>query len=732
MPKYRITAPDGKTYNVTTPEGQDVNPEAILGALKAHTTPKPMSQDEYGTAKAANMAGLGFGVGDEVLAGLGAANNFIGGIRDLASQDAKKPVSFSADYNKQLKYIRGSQDKLNREDFGASITSNLIGGIPAALATGGPAAGLVSRALPNVGRVGNAAITGAGFAGAAGFGSGEGGVENRLVSAALSAPVGGFLGATVEGVVSPVVSRFITYLRGRPQLIDPAGNLTPEGQNIAQRAGIDPAEASAALRTEFGRTAQRATDPLEAAATAEAATLPVPVRLTQGQVTLSPSQQMFETNAAKEAYGQPAQRVMRDAFAAQDEALQGNVDAIRRGISGGAPIAERGQGVQAARNVLLDEAQALRARTNQLYTSAREANGNAFVLGRNAANGLVDIQNGLNNAGLTQRTAGRVHQIIQDAARDLDGVTQAVGREPNVSVGNLFAIRAELAALQRSSDQVESAAATQAKRSLDNWLNQAIDEDLITGDPATVELWRRAIASRREFGQRFERGDLVEKLVERVRGTNELKLDPQKATNLIFGDEGTKFVSSGNMLRELQTLRGELGADSQAWRSLKEEAFMRFASKLEQGATRPDGRALSGVNFAKAWEDALTRAPGTMRVLFSDQERALINQFARVARRVTTNVPGGNNSSNTAVGLADIGKRMFNSAFMGERAALILNRFSLGISDIAQELRATRSAVGRIQTGPQPTMPLGSVSPQADAALRASVPIGAQMGGNRQ
>lgn len=715
MPSYRITTPDGKSYKVTAPEGQSLTPDDIMGMLQGQPKPKPMSQDEYGTAKAANMAGLGFGVGDEILAGLGSVFR-----QDLGN------------YDEQLKYIRGAQDKLNREDFGASITSNLIGGIPAALATGGPASGLVSRALPNVGRVGNAAITGAGFAGAAGFGSGEGGVENRLVSAGLAAPIGGFLGATVEGVVSPVVSRFITYLRGRPQLIDPAGNLTPEGQNIAQRAGIDPAEASAALRTEFARTAQTATDPLEAAATAEAATLPVPVRLTQGQVNLSPSQQMFETNAAKNVYGEPAGRVIRDAYNAQDEALRGNVDAIRQTISGGPTIAERGQGVQAARSVLLDEAQALRARTNQLYQSAREANGNAFVLGRNAANGLVDIQTGLNNAGLTARTAGRVHQIIQDAARDLDGMTQAVGREPNVSVGNLFAIRAELAALQRSSDQVEAAAATQAKRSLDGWLNQAIDEDLITGDPATVELWRRAIASRREFAQRFQRGDLVEKLVERVRGSNELKLDPQGATNLIFGQEGTGFVSSGNALRNLQTLRSELGADSQAWRSLKEEAFMRFATKLEAGATRPDGRTLSGANFAKAWEDAMRKSPGTMRVLFTDEERALIAQFARVARRVTTNVPGGNNSSNTSAGLADIAKRMANSAFFGERAALILNRFSLGISDIAQELRATRAAVGRIQTGPQPTMPLGTVSPQADAALRASIPVGAQMGGNRQ
>jgi len=697
-----------------TPEFETVA-EAYKQLRSSAAAPKPMSQDEYGTAKAANMAGLGFGVGDEVLAGLGSVFR-----QDLGN------------YDEQLKYIRGSQDKLNREDFGASITSNLIGGIPAAIATGGPASGLVSRLLPNVGRVGNAAVTGAGFAGAAGFGSGEGGLENRAVSAALSAPIGAGIGAVAEGVVSPAISRFMSYLRGRPQLIDPAtGQLTQQGQQIAQRAGLDPAETSVALRQEFARTAQTAANPAEAAAASEAATLPVPVRMTQGQINLSPSQQMFETNAAKEVYGQPAGRVMRDTFQGQEEALRQNVTAIQGRIAGGAPtVAEQGQGVQQARSVLLDAAQAIRARTNQLYESARAANGNAFVLGRNVANGLVDIEQGLNNAGLTARTAGRVHEIIRTAAGNLDDTTRAVGQEPNISVGNLFAVRQELAALGRSSDQVEAAAATQAKRGLDNWLNQAIDEDLIAGDPATVELWRRAISSRREFAQRFERGDLVQKLVERVRGTNELKLDPQAATNLIFGREGTGFVSSGNMLRNLQTLRGELGANSPQWRSLKEEAFMRFASKLE-GAMQPDGRSVSGVNFSKAWEDAMRKSPGTMRVLFTDEERQLIGQFARVAQRVTTNVKGGNNSSNTAAGLADIAKRLFNSAFLGERAALILNRFTLGISDIAQELRATNSALGRLQTGPAPTMPLGTVSPLADQAVRASVPVAGQAAGRR-
>jgi hypothetical protein len=79
-------------------------------------------------------------------------------------------------------------------------------------------------------------------------------------------------------------------------------------------------------------------------------------------------------------------------------------------------------------------------------------------------------------------------------------------------------------------------------------------------------------------------------------------------------------------------------------------------------------------------------------------------------------------------------RRMFSSAMFGPKLAALIDSTPVlkGLQDIAYEMKATRSAVGQIQMGAQPTLPLGQVNPQADATLRAAVPLGAQMGGNRQ
>ena len=269
MPKYRITAPDGKTYNVTTPEGQDVNPEAILGALKARTTPKPITGDQYDEAWLANVAGLGFEFGDEAVAG----------VRSV----------FGSDYDKELAQVRQSQQKLAEYDPLGNVIGKVAGGLPVAMLTGGPATQVAARVLPNAGRVGQAAAVGAGFGAGAGFGSGEGGVANRLQSGAIGAAFGAGFGATVEGVVSPAVAQLLQRFRGKPQLLDETtGTLTPTGRSLAERAGVNPDELSSAYQAEFAKQAQDAINPADASRLAQARSLPVPVPTTKGQNTLDP------------------------------------------------------------------------------------------------------------------------------------------------------------------------------------------------------------------------------------------------------------------------------------------------------------------------------------------------------------------------------------------------------------------------------------------------------------
>ncbi len=102
-----------------------------------------------------------------------------------------------------------------------------------------PAIGSVAR----LGRVGQAALTGAGY----GF-TGELLDSKDFGRAAIAGGVGGLVGGTgayaidkLAPVVAPVISRLIG--RGVP-FRDAAGNVTAEGRAALREAGVDPAQIS--------------------------------------------------------------------------------------------------------------------------------------------------------------------------------------------------------------------------------------------------------------------------------------------------------------------------------------------------------------------------------------------------------------------------------------------------------------------------------------------------------
>lgn len=659
--------------------------------------PVPLTGDEEGAGAAASvLQGPLMGFGDEVTAALG---NPVSAAKAAFGAENEK----TGGYYKDLRQFRDIESRYRAANPGISTALTLAGGaVGGGLQLGRSAFNTAARVLPNAGRLTQAAATGAGFGAAAGYGSGEGSAADRLVSATLGAGLGGATGGALEAA-APALASLYQKVAGNPRAWSARTNrLTPEGERMARAEGIDPAEASAALQQEFAREAQTAMRPGDAAAIARARTLPTPVPLRRGQVTLDPDQQMFESQAGKGVYGQLARETIGASEEAQQQALRGNIPAIAQRIGGG-QVQELGQGVGRVQQTLSTSAEASRRGVRDLYTQARAASGAATVEGPQVSQAVFDISQELNQAGFTRRAAGRVHEVIDE----LQGLATASQQRPSTNIGEIFARRQELSALSQGVPSAETTAAGTAKRGIDRWLTNALDNDLIAGDPTAVQAWRAAIGARRQHAMRFESDDFVSKLVERrPGGGNDLKLDPQAAVNLIFGRSETGFTSQNGMVRGLMRLRSELGPQSQAWNGLREEAFLRFA-RAGEGASTPTGRDFSGANFARAWEDALAKSPGTMRLLFTDQERNLISQFADVARRTTTNVRGGNNNSNTSAGVAQITRKMFMSAFMGPKMAAFLESVPIvrGLQNIGQDLRAQNAVLGRIQRGTrqQPT-----------------------------
>jgi hypothetical protein len=669
----------------------------------------PLSNDDKVVGRAAAAAdAVTLGFGDEFLSGVGAVN-------DLAAADGGQGwllptagAKLSRSYDRRLQELRQIQQRYGNQRPGENLAINVAAGIPTALLTGGGALASVKTIAPKLGAVGQAAGVGSLYGGAVGFGEGEGGVGNRIAGGVIGAGVGGLTGAAVQGVVSPVIGNLARYLKRSPTFVDPdTGNVTPDGMKFvaeyAQRAGLDINDLSDTLQRELAAQAQaagkaRALNPQQMAALADARTLPVRGPMTQGQLTQNPEQFLFESEAAKGRFGEAARAPIANIYSQTQDALEANAQAIRSRIAGlgqGATSATepgaRGQAIQGALANLRD---AEKANVDNLFRNARQ--------GKDAAIDGNAYRRGVQN-------------VLQDVAEDFDPdsvpkVTAILGKlagnaeregSADALLSGLFRARRNLTSLQGEFGTPDGAAAGKAKRALDQYLIDNMDQAAISGDIGTIQRWKDAISAFKNYATKFEGDDLVQTLTERGNFATSLKVDPVDAVNVIFGRDAIGFVGKGGLTRDLLKIKDMLGDDSAAWKAVKEEAFLRFLRKSD-GAMRPTEQAFSGGNFAKAWNDAVEKSPHIIRVLFTKEEQQLISQFARYAQRVTVAPVGGVNTSNTTGAAALFLKKILGSNIVGPKVMAFLESTPIlkSLTQVPDAFKAARAAQPRVEMTP--------------------------------
>jgi hypothetical protein len=284
----------------------------------------------------------------------------------------------------------------------------------------------------------------------------------------------------------------------------------------------------------------------------------------------------------------------------------------------------------------------------------------------------------------------------------------------------VFLTRRQLTSLQGEMG-ADGAAAGAAKKALDKYLVDNMDQAAISGDTKAVTRWRDAIAAYRQYATKFEGDDLIQKLTERGNFGAELKVDPVDAVNVIFGRDDIGFVTRGGMTRDLRKMKDLLGDDSAGWKAIKEEALLRFLRKSE-GAMRPTEQAFSGAGFAKAWAEANKESPHLLRELFTPDEMNLISQFSRYAQRVTMSQPGGVNTSNTGGAVAQFFRKFMGAELVGPKIVAFFEQVPLlkGFTQIPDAMKAAGSASPVVQSQ---TLPASiNINPAVN-------PLGGQMSG---
>lgn len=546
------------------------------------------------------------------------------GPQDIALSMAQlAPQSIAGDIRKSLEAEQQLYDAANKGNLASGLgrfTGQVVGSAPvlagsesivapALVRGGGPIGSFLAgkagtQALPEgAGLLARLAQLGTRGGSLAASGAGEGALATALTSSASDAPLEDQLktGAVLGGALKPV------------------GSVV--GSGLKRFVG--------------GNRLQGAADIADQASLAEAAkALPVQVPLSLGQITKAPAQQMAENAMLRGAEGDLAAGVMQGFRGQQQEALRGNLKAI------GDLVAKReftpGEGAKAVSETLNTRRDAAKAAIDAAYTAAREKGEDAMLA-----------------------TAGEVREGVLDGLRrdyNLDRIKSVAteienfGSKGAPTVREVFDLRSRLSNLSQSSDAVEGAAARKAIRGVDAYVETALKNDLFLGDPSAVASWKEAVKKRADYGRLFEGDDLIEGLTERVSrgGGSTLKVDPEEAANYILNRSDLGFVGKKNLGRDLKRLRGVLGDQSDEWNGLRAEVFSRLA-KAGEGTGEGGAIQFSGQKFLKSWEKAKRDDPQVIGIMFTPDERKLIDQFAEVSQVVTTPVKGGDNSSNSAI-----------------------------------------------------------------------------------
>lgn len=623
---------------------------------------------------------------------------------DIIKQTYPQTITSKDKFGNDIVEIDGQRMYVNRPGLsGNDIDDAAMQGIMAL-----PGSRLLGGVLSGVPFVGRAAGTA--------LGSGAGSIAQDVAAGAAGskqgisaeqAVINGALGGAFE-FLSPAASAIYRGLSGGKGLLDPrTGMPNAAGRRALQAQGINPEEVTQEFARAFAEEAKRAANPAAAVQYAQAQSLPVPVPLTAGQISRAPGDQMTESLMAKGAYGEMPSTVMRGAHQETDEALRANIPAIQARIAGGAPtVNETGQGGVIASNALNAQLDDAAKGVRNAYDSAEQI-GPAWVHGEN----MMGVETRVRNAagGFPRARLPALDAVLRSIGEM--GEEIAGGRLPAL-VSGMERKRGELSAMTMSADPVERAAAKAALGGFDKEVARLVDSSLMQGEEGAVEAWRAARKLRAAMGKTFEGDDLLERLTEKVSrgGETTLKVAPEDAANLIFGRSALN-TNQFNLTRDLRRMRSQLGEDSPAWNSLREEAFLRLMRSAAGGSDEAaTGRVFSGTNFSNAFDKSMRESPEVMRILF-DKELPVIQQLRNVAVRGTSKVAGGDNTSGTALANANMIQRLMEMPWLTERGATAM----LAVPVLKQALSGVQGlrAYGRTNAVPAAR----GIAPGATGAL---------------
>ena len=461
--------------------------------------------------------------------------------------------------------------------------------------------------------------------------------------------------------------------------------MTAEGRQFVRQQGFDPDNISRELAE---AVTGRATVP-------EATAFEFP--LTRGEATRDAAQLAREQSLR--VRGDKAGQIIRSFDELQSQRAGQIIEEIQTEIAAGrTPIRVAAEGGGIVRREINTEAEGLLVAIDDAY---KAAGGTNAIIDRNGLSIIGDVGDVLAARGF------EIDPILFPAA------TKSLNKLATLSdeivtaktLNELDTIRKVLSVnIGAAKTSADRTATTLIKKRFDEFLDDAFDNALFTGDEAALDLLKTARGLRAEFGKRFQErttrtrsGKIVPdpggKAVESILQRNPTD---ENIINMIFGR--AKFFNDNNAVKVVNSVRAAANNSPEVDAALKEVAFMRLATPALRGGGFNPGK------FVTAIDEAFAKSPTLMRTIFTSKELTKIREFRSLVNRTITKGIGRAPTSR--------GRKQLSSAFTSLMGAIGLAKGGLRGGAIGRQTAA--SFISEIGTR--------AATRQALAAIAAEIP----------
>jgi hypothetical protein len=445
------------------------------------------------------------------------------------------------------------------------------------------------------------------------------GAKVDITDAAIRTGIAGLGGGISQSVTDKLIPFLRTTFRTKRFFKD--GRLTEQGIDAARKAGIDPDIADEAFSTIFAKKlARQGGRPSEAearAAAGEAFGEVFGTPLTRGQVTGDVTQRTGEEIARNI---EPT----REALKTFDEGQARAIESARQGIQARLGSTEarsvvEGVGVgldalDAGRKKLvgkIDDAFEI-ARSKESYFTGKSMRD----LGRAAG---VIAKEFPSDVLLTPRARAVLKEINR-----LSKKANRLGRGKRnkmLSIEDFDLTRRRISkTIGGATDPADKHLSITLKDAYDDWLDDAIRQELFVGDSDAMDALKFARGKRRELTLKYaarNSNDEAGKIIE-----NAIRIDatPEQAANAFLG--ANRLGGKATSAKVVGRLKETLGVDSNEFGSIKEAAFLKLTQDRSPGQIATE--------IPRFFRDS----PSLAKELFSADETTLIKQYGELMKIV--------------------------------------------------------------------------------------------------